>query len=145
MRLFAKRPPPPPTDPSPDRELLLAIIARHSGLRSRPLCVLSSAADIEAIEDGVLFVMAAWSLSAITAFMSRTAWLERLGCPVPAYVIDTDLVATGACHPEIKVIGHHGSGETFWFRDGAIIGSHLSPQPDEAEELARHLKIVIGE
>jgi hypothetical protein len=113
-----------------DADVLANTVARHTRLKKQPVCILSSADQISDTGDGMLVVVAIWSMPAILAFTLRTMWLESYPRAIRAFVIDSELVPPGG---PLGDVWSTGWGETFLFRKGQIIRQFRGHRLDERQ------------
>jgi hypothetical protein len=83
----------------------------------------ADAATVRSIRQGILFLMAFWSVSSVQAFAKLTEILGRLGAgSLELVVVDVDGSPELYELPEFK--GKvHGAGETAWVREGKIVAT----------------------
>ena len=83
----------------------------------------ADAATVRSIRQGILFLMAFWSVSSVQAFAKLTEILGRLDTgSLELVVVDVD----GS--PELYELSElkgkiHGNGETAWVREGKIVAT----------------------
>jgi hypothetical protein len=108
----------------------LAEVVRRLGLLGGGGIVVLPGAEVSSIRQGVLFVMATWSVQALSSFRHLNDVLSRLDLDgLKVFVADIDALTSGFDRlARGLVLG--GYGETFWIRGGEVqyALSHCSPK-----------------
>ena len=102
----------------------LRVLAKYSKIPPDRIRYVANADEetVRSIERGVLFLMAFWSGSSITAFVKLTEVIARFDAALELVVLDVD----GATKlPELRAFcgGMSGCGETAWVREGKIVAT----------------------
>jgi hypothetical protein len=122
-------------------------VRRHSRLDERRLVVLSSAdgLEISSIPSGILFVMATWSVQALSSFRHLNEVLSRLDLgALKVFVVDIDDFATELVR-QLPGLVLGGYGETFWIRGGAISYALSHCNSQLAGVVEDYTRAIVGE
>lgn len=101
--------------------------------------------DVGSIKRGIIFVLAKWSGASQLAFRGLNealASIPDLG-DMRLYVIDADDEVTRQLVSSLGDVSH-GCGETYWIRDGKVVGKLLRYATDSLPIITEHTKQVLA-
>lgn len=111
----------------------MEIIARYCSLPSDRVSEWTGT-EIHGLDDGVLFVLANWSGDSLAALRKVSDSLTHT--TVKMHVLDIDTVSSSLR----KTLGPlNGRGETFWVKDGEIVGHVSDFRGDQWQSVVKNL------
>jgi len=95
------------------------------------------------VTDGIIFIYAQWSGTAIQSWRALTATIANLEFRPLILVVDADDLEPALA---IKLLGElpQGNGETFWIKNGTTVARLAGYREADTEALLEHTKRLLA-
>jgi hypothetical protein len=102
--------------------------------------------DVSAVPEGVVFVLAKWSVASQLSFRELNAALAEAPelSTLKLLIADTDCEATQRFMEELGDVPS-GSGETYWIKGGVVLSRILARSKEQGQAMRQHARRVVGD